>query len=127
MKRLDVAISGCSECGQVSVAQCPDAIDCGGGLPEAPYDTGWHIGGSDGGPDAVGLCGHSWLPSISSARKEGLDRDLRISATSEMETVDYSLLVVDAARIMNTGIPGIAVVSYDACFGFRGESRSDPR
>ena len=34
----------------------------------------------------------------SSARKEGLDRDLMVSATAEMETVDYSLLVVDAAR-----------------------------
>jgi GTP-binding protein Era len=33
-----------------------------------------------------------------SARKEGLDKDLMVAATSEMEDVDYSLLVVDAAR-----------------------------
>ena len=34
----------------------------------------------------------------SQARQEGLDRDLVLSAATEMTNVDYSLLVVDAAR-----------------------------
>ena len=33
-----------------------------------------------------------------SAKKEGLTRDLRISAEKEMEDVDYTLVVIDAAR-----------------------------
>lgn len=37
---------------------------------------------------------------VGSAKAEGLDRELMVSATSEMETVDYSLLVVDAARVL---------------------------
>lgn len=34
------------------------------------------------------------------ARHEGLERDLMISAAEEMENVDYSLLVIDAARVL---------------------------
>lgn len=34
------------------------------------------------------------------ARHEGLERNLMISAAQEMENVDYSLLVVDAARVL---------------------------
>ena len=33
-----------------------------------------------------------------SAKKEGLTRDLRVSAEKEMEDVDYTLVVIDAAR-----------------------------
>lgn len=36
----------------------------------------------------------------SQAKKEGLNRDLVVTASSEMENVDFSLLVVDAARRM---------------------------
>ena len=35
-----------------------------------------------------------------SAHKEGLERDLMVSAPSEMENVDYSLLVLDSARVL---------------------------
>ena len=37
------------------------------------------------------------------AKKEGLERDLIAGALSEMDNVDYSLLVVDAARVMTDG------------------------
>jgi hypothetical protein len=38
---------------------------------------------------------------LENAKEERLDRDLIVTAASELQTVDFSLLVVDAARTLN--------------------------
>jgi GTP-binding protein Era len=101
-KRLDVAIVGAPNAGKSQLLNVLTQSTVAAVSRKRHTTRGGIMGGRTVGNSQVVFIDTPGFLQLEHAREEGLDRDLIVTAATEMQYVDYSLLVIDAARTLTT-------------------------
>jgi GTP-binding protein Era len=101
-KRLDVAIVGAPNAGKSQLLNVLTQSTVAAVSRKRHTTRSGIMGGRTVGNSQVVFIDTPGFLKLDHAREEGLDRDLIVSAATEMQYVDYSLLVIDAARTLTT-------------------------